>query len=118
MYKKEKEILKKSKNIRFLDIPKKFYGNWKPKVTIITTGEQKNKAVILESLNNILTTAAQAPQVLTDPTLSKIFAKILEVSGSGISPISLGMGANMSAPAQEALPPQELPEQPMAQPAQ
>lgn len=114
----EKELLKKSKNIRFLDIPKKFYGNWKPKVTIITTGEQKNKAVILESLNNILTTAAQAPQVLTDPTLSKIFAKILEVSGSGISPISLGMGANMSAPAQEALPPQELPEQPMAQPAQ
>lgn len=42
-------------------------------------------------------TAAKAPQVLTDPTLSKVFAKILEVSGSGISPISLGMGNSMSA---------------------
>lgn len=92
-----KDILKKTKDKRFLDIPKGQYKNWKPKVTIITTGEQKNKAVILESLNNVLMTAAKAPQVLTDPTLSKVFAKILEVSGSGISPISLGMGNSMSA---------------------
>lgn len=114
----EKEILKKSKNIRFLDIPKNFYGNWKPKVTIVTTGEQKNKAVILESLNNVLTVAAQSPQVLTDPTLSKIFAKILEVSGSGISPISLGMGSNMTAPAQEMQPTQVPQPEVTAQPAQ
>ena len=87
-----KEMLMQSKNIRFLDVPKGFYKNWKPKVTIITTGEQKNKAVILESLNNVLMTVAKAPQVLTDPTLSQVFAKILEVSGSGISPLSLGIG--------------------------
>ena len=74
----EKELLKKSKNIRFLDIPKNFYGNWKPKVTIVTTGEQKNKAVILESLNNVLTVAAKSPRVLTDPTLSKILQKYLK----------------------------------------
>lgn len=92
-----KDLLKKSKDKRFLDIPKGQYKNWKPKVTILTTGEQKNKAVILESLNNVLMTAAKAPQVLTDPTLSKVFAKILEVSGSGISPISLGMGNSMTA---------------------
>lgn len=92
-----KDLLKKTKDKRFLDIPKGQYKNWKPKVTIMTTGEQKNKAVILESLNNVLMTAAKAPQVLTDPTLSKVFAKILEVSGSGISPISLGMGNSMSA---------------------
>lgn len=103
-----KELLMKSKNKRFLDIPKGQYMNWKPKVTILTTGEQKNKAVILESLNNVLLTAAKAPQVLTDPTLSKVFAKILEVSGSGISPISLGMGNQMTTQAQE-LPPQEVP---------
>ena len=114
----EKELLKKSKNIRFLDIPKNFYGNWKPKVTIVTTGEQKNKAVILESLNNVLTVAAKSPQVLTDPTLSKIFAKILEVSGSGISPISLGMGSNMSVPAQEMQPTQVPQPEVTAQPAQ
>ena len=54
-------------------------------------------------------TAAKAPQVLTDPTLSKVFAKILEVSGLGISPISLGMGANMNASAQPQQPPQEVP---------
>lgn len=92
-----KDLLKKSKDKRFLDIPKGQYKNWQPKVTILTTGEQKNKAVILESLNNVLMTAAKAPQVLTDPTLSKVFAKILEVSGSGISPISLGMGNSMTA---------------------
>lgn len=104
-----KDLLMKSKDKRFLDIPKGQYKNWKPKVTILTTGEQKNKAVILESLNNVLMTAAKAPQVLTDPTLSKVFAKILEVSGSGISPISLGMGANMNASAQPQQPPQEVP---------
>lgn len=101
----EKELLRKNKQIRFLDIPKGFYGNWKPKVTIVTTGEQKNKAVILESLNNILQTVAQAPQILTDPTLSKVFSKILEVSGSGISPISLGLGQS------QQMQPTQLPEQ-------
>ena len=107
-----KELLKKSKDKRFLDIPKGQYKNWKPKVTILTTGEQKNKAVILESLNNVLMTAAKAPQVLTDPTLSKVFAKILEVSGSGISPVSLGMGQTMTQstdPAPEAVPQTQAP---------
>lgn len=119
LVKETKDLLSKSKDKRFLDIPKGQYQNWKPKVTILTTGEQKNKAVILESLNNVLMTAAKAPQVLTDPTLSKVFAKILEVSGSGISPISLGMGANMSSAPAEA--PQEVPvapELPVAQPTQ
>lgn len=107
----EKELLKKNKQIRFLDIPKGFYSNWKPKVTIVTTGEQKNKAVILESLNNVLLTVAQAPQILTDPTLSQIFAKILEVSGSGISPISLRLGQSQQ-PQPAQLPEQVAPTQP------
>ena len=98
-----KELLMQSKQIRFLDIPKGIYKNWQPKVTIITTGEQKNKAVILESLNNVLMTVAKAPQVLTDPTLSQVFGKILEVSGSGISPLSLGLG---SQKAEMQMPPQ------------
>lgn len=99
-----KELIKRSKNTRFLDIPKNLYKGWEPKVTILTTGEQKNKAVILDSLNNILITVAKAPQILTDPTLSKVFGKILEVSGSGISPISLGMGTPAPAMEMQALP--------------
>jgi hypothetical protein len=115
-----KDLLMKAKDKRFLDIPKGQYKNWKPKVTILTTGEQKNKAVILESLNNVLMTAAKAPQVLTDPTLSKVFAKILEISGSGISPISLGMGATMTAQPTEPAPAPNMPELPVSpgQPAQ
>lgn len=104
-----KDILMRTKDKRFLDIPKGQYKNWKPKVTILTTGEQKNKAVILESLNNVLMTAAKAPQVLTDPTLSKVFAKILEVSGSGISPISLGMGQAITNQQSTDPAPQEVP---------
>ena len=99
-----KEIIQRSKNTRFLDIPKNLYKGWEPKVTIVTTGEQKNKAVILDSLNNILMTVAKAPQILTDPNLSKVFSKILEVSGSGISPVSLGMGNTAPAPDMSALP--------------
>ena len=95
-----KKVLQQSKDVRFLEIPQGQYKGWKPKVTIITSGEQKNKAVILESLNNVLLTVAKAPQILADQTLSKVFAKILEISGSGISPISLGMGQNMTASAQ------------------
>jgi len=119
MVQETKDLLMKSKDKRFLDIPKGQYKNWKPKVTILTTGEQKNKAVILESLNNVLMTAAKAPQVLTDPTLSKVFAKILEVSGSGISPISLGMGQTMTQSTDPA-PAPTMPELPVspAQPAQ
>jgi len=120
LVKETKDLLMKSKDKRFLDIPKGQYKNWKPKVTILTTGEQKNKAVILESLNNVLMTAAKAPQVLTDPTLSKVFAKILEVSGSGISPVSLGMGSNMSSAPTDPAPAPTMPELPVspAQPAQ
>jgi len=87
-----KESLKATKQHRFLDIPKGAYKDFKGKVTVMTTGEQKNKAVVLESLNNILLTVAKAPQVLTDPKMSQIFGEILELSGSGLSPISLGLG--------------------------
>lgn len=93
----EKELLKQGKNIRFIDVPKNFFKSWQPRVTIVTTGEQRNKAVILESLNNMLTTIAQAPQILQDPTMSRIFAKIIEVSGAGISPLTLGIGMNQAA---------------------
>jgi len=110
-----KEIQSKNKETRFLDIPKGMYKNWIPKVTILTTGENKNKAVVLESLNNIIATVAQAPQILQDPVLSKIFGKILELSGSGISPISLGIGNQQPAQLPEQVAPNT--QQPLTQTA-
>lgn len=86
-----KETLQKTGSHRFIDIPKNYFKGFEGKVTVNTTGEQRNKAVILETLNNILITVAKAPQILQDPKLGMIFAKILEISGSGISPISFGL---------------------------
>jgi len=96
-----KDSLKTTKQHRFLDVPKGAYQGFKGKVTVMTTGEQKNKAVVLESLNNILITVAKAPQVLTDPKMSQIFGEILELSGSGLSPTSLGLGEGQPMVQQE-----------------
>jgi len=96
-----KDSLKTTKQHRFLDVPKGAYQGFKGKVTVMTTGEQKNKAVVLESLNNILLTVAKAPQVLTDPKMSQIFGEILELSGSGLSPTSLGLGEGQPMVQQE-----------------
>lgn len=89
---------------RYIDIPEHYFDDIETKVTVITTGEQKNKAVILQSLSTILQTvqASFNPNtgtfgILEDPTLSKIFSEIVELSGSGISPVSLGLGATMPA---------------------
>ena len=48
----------------------------------------------METLNNILLTVAKAPNVLTDPALNKIFTRIIEMSGAGISPLQLMAQAN------------------------
>lgn len=89
---------------RFIEIPEDYFSEIEAKVTVITTGEQKNKAVILSSLNSILETVIKSfnPNtgqfgVLTDPELSKIFKEIVEMAGTGISPVSLGQGNNQPA---------------------
>jgi hypothetical protein len=94
-----KQHIKKSGKKRFLEIPDDYFNDIEYKVTVVTTGEQKNKAATLQSLSEILKTvqASFNPNtgeygLLTDPTLSKIFAEIVEMAGSGISPISLGLG--------------------------
>ena len=63
-------------------------------------------------------TIGNAPQILTDPTMSKIFGKILELSGAGISPLSLGIGSNAQSVGGQ-LPEQVAPDQqqPIAQTA-
>lgn len=84
---------------RFLQIPTGFFKDIEAKVTVLTTGEQKNKAAILQSLSTILGEVMQSYQpqtgkfaVLEDPTMARIFGTILELSGAGISPVSLGIG--------------------------
>lgn len=86
------EFIVKTKGTRFIEIPKDYYKKIKAKITVNVTGEQQNKGAVLESLVNILTVYAKNPALAQDPVLMKIFEKIIELSGVGISPVSL-MGA-------------------------
>lgn len=84
-----KEMFSQTKTQRFLKIPKDYYKKFKAKITVNVTGEQRNKATILESLINIMTVYAQNPMIAQDPVLMQIFLRIVELSGAGISPVSL-----------------------------
>ncbi|MFA5197684.1 MAG: hypothetical protein WC437_04685 [Patescibacteria group bacterium] len=88
------EFIKTTKGQRFINIPKNFYKNLKAKVTVNITGEQRNKAATLESLNNILMVYASNPNLPQDPVASQLLAKIIELSGAGISPVSITAAIN------------------------
>lgn len=98
-----REKLQKTKARRFLDIPEG-YLDGKYDVDIVTTGEQMNKTATLESLSNILTLVSQNPQVLQDPVLKEVFARIVEVSGLGISPVELLSRPPQAIPMQSQVP--------------
>lgn len=111
-----KKHIKKTGKKRFIKIPEGYFDDIECKVTVLTTGEQKNKAVILQSLSTILQTVIQSFNpttgqfgVLQDPTLSKIFNEIVELSGTGISPVSLGKGV---------MPTKQVPQAPQPSPVQ
>lgn len=91
------EFIKQTKSQRFIQIPKDFYKNLKAKVTVNITGEQRNKAATLESLNNILITYASNPNLSQDPVASQLLTKIIELSGAGISPITITGAINEKA---------------------
>lgn len=88
-------LIKSTKGKRFIEIPEDFYKNLKAKVTVNVTGEQRNKAVTLESLNNLLITYASNPNLSADPVASQLLLKIVELSGAGISPVTIN--ASMSS---------------------
>lgn len=90
-------FIKQTKSQRFIQIPKDFYKNLKAKVTANITGEQRNKAATLESLNNILITYASNPNLANDPVASQLLTKIIELSGAGISPVSITGAINEKA---------------------
>lgn len=81
-----KEVAKAKKlTRRIMEIPAGYYDDIRTKVDIITTGENIDKQAMFESLNNMLMTVAQNPQIMTDPMLSKLFSKIIDLAGVGIS---------------------------------
>jgi hypothetical protein len=82
-----KTQMTQTKAHRYLKVPKDYYKNLNAKIRVVITNEQRNKAVLLESLSNILMTVAKIPNVMENPMLKKLFEKIMEISG--ISPIEI-----------------------------
>lgn len=83
------EMIQRTKSSRFLQLPKNYYKNTKAKITFNITGEQQDKNAVSEVLLNIMKIYVSNPQLITDPVLTQLFMKIIEVSGSGISPVSI-----------------------------
>jgi hypothetical protein len=86
---------------RAFKIPKNFFQD-DYNVDVITTGEQKNKSVMLETLFNIFQVVARTPQLLQDPILQKLFNQIVELAG--VSPLMFKMPAQGSTPAAPGAP--------------
>lgn len=76
---------------RFMDIPDGYYKDMKAKLTINVTGEQKNKMAMMESLSSMLQTLIPLSQqgVVSPEDIKMFLNKILELSGAGVSPLSL-----------------------------
>jgi len=84
---------------RFLDMPDNYFDGVETKVTVDPTGETKNKYAVLQSLSTLMADVIRSYNpntgtfgVFDNPQLSKIFSIILELSGAGVSPASLGIG--------------------------
>jgi len=83
------ELIKRTKAERFLEIPENYYKDIESKVTVTAGNESRNKAAVLESITNIMALYAKNPQLATDPVLSQLFMRAVELSGAGISPINI-----------------------------
>lgn len=92
---------------RYLQMPDNYFDDIEAKVTVDPTGEMRNKQAVLQSLGSLLDTVVKSfnPNtgtfgVFEDPRLAKIFSTILELSGAGISPASLGISAKSQTPSE------------------
>lgn len=84
-----KDVVAKGKGRRFLQIPKDKYKDLKAKLMFVTTGEQKDRAAILESVQNIMMMYMKNPAITQDPVLALLFKEIINMSGLGVSSIQL-----------------------------
>ncbi len=107
-----RELVGKTGQTRFFDIPKDYYKDMSKKITINTTNEQKNKMAMLESLSTVFQSVASNPATLQDPTLRVVFNKILELSGA-MSPMELPSIQAPQNPTQAPQPPQGNTESPV-----
>lgn len=79
---------------RFLEIPKGFFENFKPKISVIVTKELKDSDVEKKSLEYILFLIAKDPAIMQNPLTAKIIGRQAELAGI-LSPGDLNQ---MSAP--------------------
>ncbi|MBS4082922.1 MAG: hypothetical protein KGZ73_05175 [Rhizobiales bacterium] len=90
------EEMKRGGKKRKFSIPKDFFGEDDDiNVDVITTGEQKNKAVVMETLFNVFGVVAKNPAILQDPVLARLFNQIVEIAG--VSPLLLKPAPGTSA---------------------
>lgn len=88
-----KKHIKKLGKKRFIEVPKDYFKGFEGRMTVITTGEQKNKAAILQSMSTLLGDLLKFYQlgIIKDTKfLEQVLGEIIENSGSGISPVSMG----------------------------
>jgi hypothetical protein len=60
---------------------KEYFKDLPDDIEVVITGENLNKEALMTTLTTVLQTVAQNPNILTDPTMKKIFGKILEATG-------------------------------------
>lgn len=90
----QKELIQKTGSRRFLQIPNDYFKDAEFDVDILITGEQLNKSATFESISNILATVGSNPAILQDPIMNKLFAKVVELAGVGISPVEITNALN------------------------
>lgn len=107
------EYITKTGKRRFLDVPDGYYKDMKARLSINITGEQKNKMAVMETLSTLLQTMSQLTQfgVVSPEDIKMVLNKILEMSGAGVSPLSLSKGNTQAQQGmiQGAQPMQQLP---------
>lgn len=108
---------------RYLQMPDNYFDDIEAKITVDPTGEMRNKQAVLQSLSTIMGDVVKSfnPNtgtfgVFDDPRLAKIFNTIVELSGAGISPASLGSMNKPSSAMAPNVQPQPSPLQNVAQP--
>lgn len=93
----------------FLKVPAGYFTDFKPSISIITTGEQQNKSVQMESIYSIIQLLSANPAMLDDPRLSQLTTRLIEVADIGISAASLMESIQQNQPATAM--PEELPQE-------
>lgn len=115
----EKLLLKQNKTKRFIAIPKDYFKDLEAELDINITGEQLNKSVKFENINNLIMTISNTfnPQTgtftaLEDPTISGLLMEAVELMDLNFSPAMFARKAKEP----EQVAPQPMPpiEEPVA----